>query len=190
MCLALLTTLPFGSSLTLLSLYLFPCMLTPTLEVVFTQLDQPAVMFSLLRVQRRLRCSLGTRGASRLFQVPRLKPSSFLFHLLSSPMPCLCLKFGSSLSLGKVCGVGKTMRHELPLSRRTSPRSSVTFPRRTGSTWPACVRPYTVIKLSYTNTSEQRSDPLTKALSVQKWSHALDLLSIFTQRLPDFPVSE
>ena len=46
------------------------------------------------------------------------------------------------------------------------------------------------IKLSYINTSEQRGDPLTKALSVQKWSHALDLLSISTQRLPDFPVSE
>ena len=46
------------------------------------------------------------------------------------------------------------------------------------------------IKLSYINTSEQRGDPLTKALSVGKWSHALDLLSISTQRLPDFPVSE
>ena len=39
-------------------------------------------------------------------------------------------------------------------------------------------------------TSERRGDPLTKALSVQKWSHALDLFSISTQRLPDFPVSE
>ena len=46
------------------------------------------------------------------------------------------------------------------------------------------------MKLSYINTSEQRGDPLTKALSVQKWSHALDLLSIITQRLPDFLVSE
>ena len=46
------------------------------------------------------------------------------------------------------------------------------------------------VKLSYVNTSEQRGDPLTKALSVQKWSHALDLLSICTQRLPDFPLSE
>ena len=46
------------------------------------------------------------------------------------------------------------------------------------------------IKLSYINTSEQRGDPLTKALSIQKWSHALDMLSTSTQRLPDFPVSE
>ena len=46
------------------------------------------------------------------------------------------------------------------------------------------------IKLSYINTSEQQGDPLTRALSVQKWSYALDLLYISTQRLPDFPVSE
>ena len=46
------------------------------------------------------------------------------------------------------------------------------------------------IKPSYINTFEQRGDPLTKAFSVQKWSHALDLLSMHTQRLPDFPVNE
>ena len=46
------------------------------------------------------------------------------------------------------------------------------------------------IKLSYINTSKQRGDPDTKALCVQKWSHALDLLSISTQRLPDFPDSK
>ena len=77
----------------------FSCMSTPTSEVVFTQLDQPAVVFSPLRVHRRLRCSLGDRDARRLFHVPQLKLRSYPFLLLSSPMRCLCLKFGSSLFL-------------------------------------------------------------------------------------------
>ena len=42
------------------------------------------------------------------------------------------------------------------------------------------------IGLSYVETGLQRGDPLTKALAVQKWAHALELLSITTSSLPSF----
>ena len=41
------------------------------------------------------------------------------------------------------------------------------------------------IQLSYIKTNEQRDGPLATALPVQKWKHALDLLSIASQQLPD-----
>ena len=42
------------------------------------------------------------------------------------------------------------------------------------------------ITLEYCETSAQRGDPLTKALALQKWAHALSLLSIVTEQLPDY----
>ena len=42
------------------------------------------------------------------------------------------------------------------------------------------------IHLQYCKTDEQRGDPLAKALPLQKWAHALQLLSMSTERLPDF----
>ena len=44
------------------------------------------------------------------------------------------------------------------------------------------------VELGYVNTNDQKGDPLTKALSVQKWAHALKLLHISTEHLPDAPV--
>ena len=42
------------------------------------------------------------------------------------------------------------------------------------------------IDLAYVETGSQRGDPLTKALAVQKWSHALELLSIATSSQPSY----
>ena len=44
------------------------------------------------------------------------------------------------------------------------------------------------VELGYVNTNDQKGDPLTKALSVQKWAHALKLLHISTEHLPDVPI--
>ena len=169
-------------------------MLAPPSEVVFTQLDPPAVMFSPLRVQRRLRCSLGARDARRLFHVPQLKLSSYPFLLLSSPMRCLGLKFGRQKFIP---GISLQCWEDNEACIAIATKGFSAKLRYFSKThWinvaSVCetVNGHQDIKLSYINISEQRSDPLTKTLSVQKWFHALDLLSISTLRLPDFPVSE
>ena len=41
------------------------------------------------------------------------------------------------------------------------------------------------ILLQYCRTDEQRGDPLTKALPLKNWEHALTLLAVASERLPD-----
>ena len=187
MCLTLLTTLPFGSSLMLLSLYLFPYMLTPTSEVVFTQLDQPAVMFSPLRVQRRLRCSPWSSRRQKVVSRSSREAEfiSLSSSLFSDALPMLAVWQQLIPGIGLQCwedneaciaivqkGFSAKLRHPSKVHRISVAGVCET------------VSGHQDIKLSYINTSEQRGVPGTKALSVQKWSHAVALLSISTQRLP------
>ena len=179
---------------------LCPCLSTliPSLVVAFIWLVPPAVMCSPSRVQRRLRHSLGARGARRSLRDPQPKLNSFLCLPLCSPTFCLFLKFGNNSSLAFACSAVKTMRHALRLSEKDFQRNFVIFKfqdrakthRSNVASVCETVSSHEDIELSFIDTSEQRGEPLTKALTVQKWSHVLDLLSISTQRLPDFPVSE
>ena len=70
--------------------YLFHSIFIPILEVACIFCEQPLHIFSSLKVQRRSRCSLGTRGDKRINHNLLLKPNLYPFHLLFSPMRYLC----------------------------------------------------------------------------------------------------